>query len=142
MGLPKDPLQLSIGAAAAATAVTAKAIRHYERLKLIPKVPRRGTYRTYGPEHLEAIRLIRQVQRLGFTLMELRALGPEDCEPDWPRFLAAISGKRAALAAEMQRLADRDAALVHLERQLAPLVAAQLGNEAVCAALAPPRRAP
>jgi DNA-binding transcriptional MerR regulator len=142
MERPKDLSLLTIGAAATATSVTAKAIRHYERLKLIPLVPRRGTYRAYGPQHLEAILLIRQVQRLGFTLMELRALGTEDCKPDWPRFLQAISGKREAISREMRRLADRDAGLIDLERQLAPLVAAEAGNEEVCAALTPGQKGP
>jgi DNA-binding transcriptional MerR regulator len=139
----QDPTpKLSIGAAAAATSVTAKAIRQYERLKLIPAVPRRGTYRFYGPEHLEAIRLVRQTQLLGFTLKELLTLGTPDCEPDWPRVLAAITGKRAALAREVERLMERDAALVDLERQLAPLVAAQAGTLEVSAALRSGKKGP
>lgn len=117
---------LNIAQASRATGVSAKAIREYEALCLIPPVPRRGTgaYRVFSPRHLDAIRLIRQAQALGFTLREIRALGREDCSPDWPRIRAAAAEKRHALDAEQQRLQARQQALDAFERQLGALLGA------------------
>jgi DNA-binding transcriptional MerR regulator len=117
---------LNIAQASRATGVSAKAIREYEALCLIPPVPRRGTgaYRVFSPVHLDAIRLIRQAQALGFTLREIRALGREDCSPDWPRIRAAAADKRRALEAEQQQLRARQAALDAFERQLGALLGA------------------
>ncbi len=112
----------TIGQASEATRVSAKAIRHYEALALIPPVMRRGSYRHYDATHLHAIKLIRQAQLLGFTLAELRALGKEDCTPDWPRFAQAIVLKRESLQREMATLQQRDDALAELEKTLPALV--------------------
>ncbi len=65
---------LTIGQVAQLTSVSAKAIRHYEALGLLPFVVRLGSYRHYDQAHVLAIRLIRQAQDLGFTLAELRTM--------------------------------------------------------------------
>lgn len=114
----------TIGQAAQATAVSAKAIRHYEALGLLPFVLRIGSYRHYEQAHLLAIRLIRQAQDLGFTLAELRALVREDdCTPDWAALVQAIEGKRQGIHAEMAQLRKRDTALMALARTLPELMA-------------------
>jgi len=115
---------LNIAQASRATGVSAKAIREYEALCLIPPVPRQGTgaYRVFSPAHLEAIRLIRRAQGLGFTLREIRALGREDCSPDWPRIRAAAADKRHTLETERQRLQARQDALDAFERLLGELL--------------------
>lgn len=115
---------MTIGQAVKACQVSAKAIRQYEDLGLLPPVARRGTYRTYESSHVQAIMLIRQAQQLGFTLAELKALGKDDCTPDWPRFIQAIAAKREAIQAQIQQLQQRDQALADLDHLL-PLLMSQ-----------------
>lgn len=119
------PSHFTIGQASRQSGVSAKAIRHYESLGLMPAVPRRGSYRLYQAEHIDAIRLIRKAQSLGFTLTELRQLGTVDCTPDWPRFVQALSHKRASLADEIKRLQALDAELAALEATLPGLIATE-----------------
>lgn len=119
------PNHFTIGQASRQSGVSAKAIRHYESLGLMPQVPRRGSYRLYQPEHIDAIRLIRRAQALGFTLAELRLLGTDACTPDWPRFVLALSHKRAALAAEIKRLQALDTELAALQATLPGLIATE-----------------
>ncbi len=115
---------LTIGQVAQLTAVSAKAIRHYEALGLLPFVVRVGSYRHYDQAHVLAIRLIRQAQDLGFTLVELRALVQDDgCTPDWAAFVMAIEAKRQGIQAEIDRLHQRDAALMALAQTLPELMA-------------------
>lgn len=125
------PSHFTIGQASRHSGVSAKAIRHYESLGLMPSVPRRGSYRLYQAEHIDAIRLIRKAQSLGFTLVELRKLGTDDCTPDWPRFVQALSQKREALASEINRLQALDAELAALQATLPNLIA----NEPDCVTL-------
>lgn len=125
------PSHFTIGQASRHSGVSAKAIRHYESLGLMPAVPRRGSYRLYQAEHIDAIRLIRKAQSLGFTLAELRQLGTDDCTPDWPRFVQALSQKREAIAGEINRLQALDAELAALQATLPKLIA----NEPDCVTL-------
>lgn len=125
------PSHFTIGQASRHSGVSAKAIRHYESLGLMPAVPRRGSYRLYQAEHIDAIRLIRKAQSLGFTLAELRQLGTDDCTPDWPRFVQALSQKREVIAGEINRLQALDAELAALQATLPKLIA----NEPDCVTL-------
>ncbi len=114
---------LTIGQVAQRTAVSAKAIRHYEALGLLPFVTRVGSYRHYEQAHVLAIRLIRQAQDLGFTLAELQTLLLEDgCTPDWVAMLRAIDAKRLDLQAEIARLHQRDLGLQALAQTLPQLM--------------------
>lgn len=70
------PNHFTIGQASRQSGVSAKAIRHYESLGLMPQVPRRGSYRLYQPEHIDAIRLIRRAQALDTELAALHATLP------------------------------------------------------------------
>jgi DNA-binding transcriptional MerR regulator len=118
------PPLMTIGQAVNASQVSAKAIRQYEDLGLLPPVVRRGTYRAYDSTHIQAIMLIRQAQKLGFTLAELKSLGKDDCTPDWPRFIGAIAAKRQAIQTQIQLLQQRDQALADLD-QFLPLLMSQ-----------------
>ena len=66
---------MNIGAAAKATAVTPKMIRHYEGLGLLPKVARSASgYRRYDEPTLHTLRFIRRARDLGFGLHEIEML--------------------------------------------------------------------
>ncbi|HEX5843046.1 MAG TPA: MerR family transcriptional regulator, partial [Pseudomonas sp.] len=51
-----------IGQLAKLTDSTPKAIRHYEKLGLLPVPQRQGSYRYYDEHHVTLVRMIRQAQ--------------------------------------------------------------------------------
>lgn len=66
---------LSIGAAAKASGVSAKMIRHYEEIGLLPRAQRsNGNYRLYGPQEVHNLRFIHRARSLGFPLETIREL--------------------------------------------------------------------
>ena len=66
---------MNIGAAAVASGVTAKMIRHYEAVGLLrPAARRANTYRDYGERDVHELRFIRRGRRLGFSTQEIAAL--------------------------------------------------------------------
>ena len=66
---------MNIGAAAAASGVSAKMIRHYEAIGLLPPTQRRqNAYRDYGEREVHELRFIRRARRLGFSMTEIHAL--------------------------------------------------------------------
>ena len=63
------------GELARLTGISTDALRHYERLGLLPKPPRtRGGYRDYPAQALERVRLIRRALSAGFSLAELTTI--------------------------------------------------------------------
>lgn len=63
---------LRSGELARQAGVSADTLRHYERLGLLPAPPRSANgYRSYPPDALDRVRLIRSALSLGFTLAEL-----------------------------------------------------------------------
>lgn len=71
----KEQGYYSIGRAAELSGVTAKMIRHYESLELIPKAARTlGDYRVYTPSDIHTLRFIRRARGLGFSIDEIGTL--------------------------------------------------------------------
>ena len=66
---------MNIGEAASASGVSAKMIRHYEELALLPAARRTESgYRQYEPNDVHTLRFIRHSRDLGFSLAEIAEL--------------------------------------------------------------------
>lgn len=66
---------MNIGEAAQASGVSAKMIRHYEAVGLIPPPPRtEAGYRQYGGSEVHVLRFARQARELGFSIAEIGEL--------------------------------------------------------------------
>ena len=66
---------MNIGQAAEASGVTAKMIRHYEQVGLLPAARRTESgYRQYGDNDVHTLRFIRQTRDLGFSIAEITEL--------------------------------------------------------------------
>ena len=109
---------MNIGAAASASGVTAKMIRHYESIGLLPPAERRpNAYRDYGEREVHELRFIKRARRLGFSTGEiaaLLALWRDRARPsrDVRRIAERHVGELEARIAEMQAMAKTLAALV------------------------------
>lgn len=66
---------MNIGQAASASGVSAKMIRYYEQIKLIPPANRRESgYRYYSPSDVHMLRFIRRGRDLGFSVAQISEL--------------------------------------------------------------------
>lgn len=73
--MESSPTTFTTSELAIAADVGSQTLRYYERRGLLPEPPRtRGGHRIYGPQHLERLLLIQQIQRLGFHLEEIHGL--------------------------------------------------------------------
>ena len=110
---------MNIGQAAAASGVSAKMIRHYEDVGLLPAAKRSDAgYRRYGEDDLRTLRFVRHARELGFGLERIGELVSLWRDPG----RASADVKRIALehVAELDRQIDllrrmRDA-LAHTAR--------------------------
>ncbi len=96
---------LTIGELAARSGVTPDTLRYYERLGVAARVPRttRG-FRAYSADVIDRVRFIKQAQRQGLTLAEIREL------------LRLDTHRGAGQCRQVQRLLQRT--LVELDARL------------------------
>lgn len=73
--MTKQEERFNIGEAAARSGVSAKMLRHYESLGLLPKVARtEAGYRLYSEREVHTLRFIRRARDLGFAMAEISEL--------------------------------------------------------------------
>ena len=102
---------MNIGAASAASGVSAKMIRHYEAIGLLAPAARRDNgYRDYGEVEAHELRFIKRARKLGFAIDEigpLLALWRDKGRPsrEVRRIAAAHLADLEARIAEMQTMA-------------------------------------
>ena len=66
---------LSIAEVRVKTGVSARTLRYYEELGLLPDVRRRaGGRRVYGPDEIERLDFIQRLKKLGLSLAEVKEL--------------------------------------------------------------------
>jgi Cu(I)-responsive transcriptional regulator len=71
----KTPANLKIGAAARASGISAKMLRHYEGIGLLPPAPRSdGGYRLYSANDVRTLEFVRRARALGFSIVEIKRL--------------------------------------------------------------------
>ena len=111
--------EFNIGEAASRSGVSAKMVRHYESLGLLPTVARTDSgYRRYSDKEVHTLRFIRRARDLGFSMAEIAELlklwqnrrrASADVKRIAQRHIADL-GRRMTAMAEMRdalkRLAD------------------------------------
>ena len=116
---------MNIGQASHASGVSAKMIRHYESLGLLPKARRSDAgYRQYDDIAVHQLRFIRRARDLGFDTKEIATLLAL-----WRnKRRSSAEVKRVALV-HMKALDERIAALQSVQRTLAHLAHCCAGDD-------------
>lgn len=98
---------VNIGAAAHASGVSAKMVRHYESLGLLGTVARTDSgYRQYTPADIHTLRFIKRARELGFSMAEIAEL-------------VGLWHDRARASADVKRIAQRHVS--ELEQRIAAM---------------------
>ena len=109
---------MNIGQAAGRSGVSAKMVRHYESLGLLPRIVRTESgYRQYAEKDVHTLRFIRRARDLGFSMAEIAELLKL-----WQnRRRASADVKRIALAhvADLDRRMEEMAAMKRTLERLA-----------------------
>lgn len=116
---------MNIGEAARASGVSAKMIRHYESIGLVPPPARsEASYRVYGERDVHLLRFIRHSRDLGFSLAQTGDLLKLWQDSDRPS-----REVRALAQAHLAELETKLAELQAMKSTLQQLVQSCHGNE-------------
>jgi DNA-binding transcriptional MerR regulator len=106
-----------IGELAALTGATPKAIRHYEKLGLLPVAKRKGNYRIYEEIDVQSVKMIRLAQAVGFSLSELYDLSALKYKNN--RF--PVENAQQLIQKKNQQIIEQKEALSRLQKDLKQL---------------------
>jgi DNA-binding transcriptional MerR regulator len=109
---------MKIGEVTTTLDISADTLRYYERIRLLPRVPRsQAGVRHYSGRDLGRIRFIQQAQKMGFSLQEISGLldfreSPAQARPQ----------VRALARQKLEKIENRLAELKALRRELSQLI--------------------
>jgi Cu(I)-responsive transcriptional regulator len=116
---------VNIGEAAWMSGVSAKMVRHYESLGLLPRVARTDSgYRQYGEADVHTLRFIKRSRELGFSMDEIGELVGL-----WQNRRRRSESVRKVAQLHADELARRIAALQDMQRTLQHLIHCCHGDE-------------
>ena len=116
---------MNIGAASKASGVSAKMIRHYESIGLLPAAHRSDAgYRQYGQRDLQVLQFIHRSRTLGFSLEQIGTLLSL-----WNDRQRASREVRHMAQAHIEELDQKIAQLQGMRRSLESLVQACHGDQ-------------
>ena len=116
---------MNIGQAAERSGVSAKMVRHYESLGLLPRIARTESgYRQYGEAEVHVLRFIRRARDLGFSMAEIGELLKL-----WTNRRRASADVRKIAHAHVADLERRIAEMETMKRTLQHLVHCCRGDE-------------
>lgn len=109
---------MNIGEAARLSGVSAKMVRHYEALGLLPPVPRTDSgYRQYTEAEVHTLRFIKRARELGFSMDEI-----EQLVGLWRNRRRASANVRRIAQQHADDLAQRIEAMQAMQRSLLALI--------------------
>lgn len=116
---------VAIGEAARRAGVSARMLRHYESLGLLPQVARSDSgYRQYSAADVHVLRFIRRSRDLGFSIEEITTL--LGVWQDQERTSASV---KQIAQAHIDSLSERIAAMQAMQRSLQTLVQCCHGDD-------------
>lgn len=116
---------MNIGEAAAAAGVSAKMIRHYEQIGLVPAALRTDSgYRQYTERDVSILRFIRQSRRLGFSMEQIAELLGL-----WSNHRRASREVKTLAKSHLEALEVRMRELAEMQRALTRLVSSCHGDD-------------
>ncbi len=96
--IESEPELLSIADLRERSGVSARTLRYYEELGLLPGVRRRaGGRRVYGPDEVERLAFIQRLKKLGLSLAEVKELNA----------VYAIGGSTRDMLSRLEEVLDR-----------------------------------
>lgn len=116
---------MNIGQAAQRSGVSAKMVRHYESLGLLPKIARTDSgYRQYSEADVHTLRFIKRSRDLGFSMAEIGELVGL-----WQNRRRSSANVRRVAQKHAQDLGQRIAAMQEMQRTLQHLIHCCHGDE-------------
>ena len=109
---------VNIGQAATLSGVSAKMVRHYESLGLLPRVGRTGSgYRQYSQAEVHTLQFIKRSRELGFSMDEIAGLVSL-----WQNRRRTSGSVKRIAQKHAAELAQRIDAMQAMQRTLAQLI--------------------